>query len=186
MLPPTSRQRFRQPCHHSRGLRRRTYAQILKGAEATEGNVGSKDASGQQWRHNISIWEGRLSELADYCKIHGHCNVPTSYKENAKLGIWVATQRSQYKLHLEGKRSQITPARIQSLVSLGFEWGTHGAIWEARLSELANYRKTHGNCNVPTSYKENAKLSIWVATQRSQYKSHLEGKTAHMTLSRIQ
>jgi hypothetical protein len=31
-------------------------------------------------------WEERLSELADYRKIHGHCNVPRKYSQNAKLG----------------------------------------------------------------------------------------------------
>jgi hypothetical protein len=69
-------------------------------------------------------WPGeeRLSELADYRKIHRHCNVPTRYTENAKLGTWVATQRSQYNLHQEGKRSSMTSSRIQVLESLGFEW----------------------------------------------------------------
>jgi hypothetical protein len=69
----------------------------------------------------VILWEERLSELADYCKLHGHCNVPHRYKENAKLATWVATQRRQYKLHFEGKASHITPFRIQALESLGFE-----------------------------------------------------------------
>jgi hypothetical protein len=66
--------------------------------------------------------EGHLSELADYLKEHGHCNVPKSYSENTKLAVWVANQRAQSRLHREGKESQMTTLRIQELESLGFEF----------------------------------------------------------------
>jgi hypothetical protein len=131
-------------------------------------------------------WEDRLSELADYRKIHGHCNVPTIYSENAKLASWVSSQRSQYRFYVEGKISQITTFRIQKLESLGFEWGVCVA-WEDRLSELADYRKIHGHCNVPRSYSENTKLANWVGNQRIQYRLLLEGKKPFfMTTFRIQ
>jgi hypothetical protein len=68
------------------------------------------------------IWEDRLSELADYRKIHGHCIVPQRYSKIFQLGTWVKTQRYEYRLHLQGKVSYITPSRIQALGSLGFEW----------------------------------------------------------------
>jgi hypothetical protein len=127
-----------------------------------------------------------LSELADYRKIHGHCNVPQNYSENAKLGTWVGTQRTQYKLHLEGKTSHMTNFRIQDLESVGFEWGVLISAWEGRLSELADYRKIHAHCNVPTRCTENAKLGNWVGTQRTQYRFYQEGKPSLMTSSRIQ
>jgi hypothetical protein len=62
-----------------------------------------------------SSWDDRLSELADYRKIHGHCNNPISYSGNSKLARWVETQRRQYTLHLHGKTSPMTPFRIQEL-----------------------------------------------------------------------
>ncbi len=43
-------------------------------------------------------------------------------EQNIKLGNWVTTQRRDHTLHLEGKPSPITLARIQELESLGFEW----------------------------------------------------------------
>jgi hypothetical protein len=111
-----------------------------------------------------------LSELADYRKIHGHCNVPQTqnYSENTKLGYWVGRQRGQYKLHRDGKKSRLTALRIQALKSLGFEWHFRGAAWEDRLSELADFHKIHGHCNVPKTqnYSENAKLGKWVGRQR--------------------
>jgi hypothetical protein len=160
------------------------------------------DGSGNKYSHKLSTskplsnvsrrqgrasaWEARLSELADYRKIHGHCNVPANYSEKSKLGNWVSTQRTQYRLHLEGKTSSMTLSRIQELESLGFEWVIYDTAWENRLSELADYRKIHGHCNVPANYSEKSKLGKWVGTQRTQYRLHLEGKTSSMTLSRIQ
>jgi hypothetical protein len=67
-----------------------------------------------------------LSELADFREVDGHCNIPKSYTENAKLATWVTHQRSQYSLHLKGETSLITPPRIQALERLGFEWGSRG------------------------------------------------------------
>jgi hypothetical protein len=67
-------------------------------------------------------WEVRLSELAEYRKIHGHCNVPQNYSENTKLASWVNNQRYKYKMRAEGKALQITLPRIQALESLGFDW----------------------------------------------------------------
>jgi hypothetical protein len=62
-----------------------------------------------------TTWEDRLSELAEDRKIQGHCNVPHGYSENTKLATWVQTQRSHYRLHVEGKTSSMTDFRIQEL-----------------------------------------------------------------------
>jgi hypothetical protein len=162
-------------------LEGKTSQMILPRIQALE-NLGFE----WEWHYPGTTWGDRLGELAEYRKIHGHCNVPISYKENAKLARWVATQRRQYRLHLEGKISPMTTYRIQALESLDFEWGSRGAAWEVRLSELANYRKIHGRCNVPHDYLENSQLARWVENQRKQYNLHQEGKKSSMTLSRIQ
>jgi hypothetical protein len=166
-------------------------------SEQASGDDGSTNKHSQklstseiQWQSRVSAWKDRLSELADYRKIYGDCNVPKRYSENTKLAIWVATQRKQYKFHLKGMQSPMTLARIQDLDSLGFEWKPSRvydtAAWEARLSELADYRKIQGHCKVPTIYSENTKLSHWVRSQRTQYKLQLDGKPSHMTLPRFQ
>jgi hypothetical protein len=145
------------------------------------------ESLGFEWDCSGATWEDRLSELADYRKIHGHCNVPANYSENTQLANWVKTQRKQYRFHLsEGKKSLLTLSRIQELESLGFEWDCSGATWEDRLSELADYRKIYAHCNIPAIYSENPKLSKWVRRQRYQYRLHLRGKTSQMTLPHIQ
>jgi hypothetical protein len=135
---------------------------------------------------SLSVWEDSLSELADFCKIHGHCNVPQRYSKNTRLAYWVSNQRKQYHLHREGKESLISPTRIQELESLGFDWGIRTAAWEDRLRQLADYHKIHGHCNVPHNYSKTNKLSWWVSSQRTQYRLHQEGKKSLITLSRIQ
>jgi hypothetical protein len=157
-----------------------SYPMNLDSEQTSRDDRSANDHSQKRLTSKYTAWEVRLSELADYRKIHGHCNVPQKYSENTKLGTWVANQRHQ------GKTSQMTLPRIQALESLGFEWGSRGTAWEDRLSELAEYRKVHGHCNVSCRYSENIKLGTWVETQRSQYSLHLKGKTSHMTLPRIQ
>jgi hypothetical protein len=127
---------------------------------------------------SVFTWESRLSELADYRKIHGHCNVPQHYSENIQLGRWVNQQRTNHRLHLEGKKSPLTTFRIQELESLGFEWDIKGAAvaWKDRMSELADYRNIHGHCNVPRNYSENIQLGKWVNQQRFQYRLQKKGR----------
>jgi predicted chitinase len=163
---------------------RQQYRLQLEGKTSpmTLSRIQELESLGFELGSRAASWKDRLRELADYRKIHGHCNVPHNYSENSKLGCWVSTQRTQYKLRAEGKKSQITLPRIQELESLGFEWGVCvRTAWEDRLSELADYRKIHGHC-----YSENTKLATWVATQRTNYRLHLEGKKSQMTLPRIQ
>jgi hypothetical protein len=133
-----------------------------------------------------SSWEVRLSELAEYRALHGNCNVPKGYSENSKLANWVNAQRKTYKLNREGKTSPMTLYRIQQLKSLGFEWGSQGAAWAKHLSELTDYHKIHGHCNVPPNNSENSRLADWVKNQRTDYRLNQEGKTSRMTLYRIQ
>ena len=56
-------------------------------------------------------WMSRYHELTEWKRKHGNCNVPQREK---KLGCWVSTQRTQYKLLLEGRQSQMNQERIVS------------------------------------------------------------------------
>jgi predicted chitinase len=158
----------------------------LDGNDDAATDDDDEDANAVVGDSSCPSWDDRFRELAVYRRINGHCNVPRNYSENTKLVNWVRTQRTKYKVHREGKTSRMTIPRIQALESLDFEWDSHGAAWEDRLSELANYRKIHGHCNVPQNYSENTKLANWVAYQRHQYKLQHGGKTSQMTFPRIQ
>jgi hypothetical protein len=171
------------------GTQRNRYRLYQEGKTSpmTASRIKELESLDFEWDSHSAAWGDRLNELADYREIHGHCNVPNKYSKNTKLGIWVGTQRSQYKLYVEGKRSYLMLSRIQELESLGFEWGSCCiTAWGDRLSELADYRKIYGHCNVPNKHSENSKLGRWVGTQRFHYRLHVEGKRSQMTLSRIQ
>jgi hypothetical protein len=162
------------------------YRRMVGGKESilTPERVRALNGIGFVWNAPRPCWESQLIELADFRKNHGHCNVPYRCSENSKLARWVEMQRAQYRLHLKGEKSSMTLSRIQELKSVGLEW--HGATWEDRLSELADYRKIHGHCDIPGKYSENTKLANWVQNQRQLYKLQQQGKTSSLTLSRIQ
>ena len=48
--------------------------------------------------------------------------VPQRYQANPQLGTWVHTQRRQYKLLSDGKKSSMTQDKISALDALGFIW----------------------------------------------------------------
>jgi hypothetical protein len=169
------------------GSQKTNYRFHLEGKKSpmTLSRIQELEGLGFEWSYSKAAWEDRLSELANYRIIQGHCNVPANYSDNNKLATWVATQRMQYRLHREGKTSHITPFRIKELERLGFDWVICDT-WDGRLSELSDYRKLHGHCNVPRNYSENRKLGKWICNQRSHYGLHVQGKKSSMTLSRIQ
>ena len=59
------------------------------------------------------------------------------------------------------------------------------ASWEERFNDLKDYRKLHGNCNVPQTYQPNKALGNWVNTQRKQYKKFQNGEKSFITKERI-
>ena len=71
-----------------------------------------------------------------------------------RLGSWVNNQRTQYKKFMEGKRSQMTRSRIDILNDIGFIWDPWQYTFDLRLSQLVEYKETHGDCNVPQGYND--------------------------------
>ena len=131
-------------------------------------------------------WEQRFTELEEFKKKHGHCNVPKRWNENPQLGKWVHKQRFEHKCREEGKRSAMSDNRIALLESVGFEWVAavdrkkHDQ-WKLRLDELKDYKRENGHCDVPRKWKENPQLGEWVSRQRRQYRLREEGKKSAMT-----
>jgi Helicase associated domain len=100
-----------------------------KSSTMTEDRVRALEEIGFVWDSQGAAWGERLAELKEFRQEFIHCNVPSNFSENPQLATWVKCQRRQYKLHLEGKPSNMTPQRIGELEGLGFEW------------ELRSYKK---------------------------------------------
>jgi len=60
-------------------------------------------------------WIDRYNELVQFQKDHGHCRVPHGYTKNRKLAWWVMNQRAQFSHLKAGKKTWLTPERIQML-----------------------------------------------------------------------
>mmetsp|Transcript_2870 Transcript_2870/g.6166 ORF Transcript_2870/g.6166 Transcript_2870/m.6166 type:complete len:361 (+) Transcript_2870:1-1083(+) len=70
-------------------------------------------------------WIDRYNELVQFQKDHGHCRVPHGYTKNRKLAWWVMNQRAQFSHLKAGKKTWLTPERIQMLDDIGFVWYPH-------------------------------------------------------------
>lgn len=148
----------------------------------------SSDGSGVMLKfraYQAENWSEKFDELIEFRKKYGHCLVPNSFHDNPTLAQWVKRQRYQYKLKQEGKRSTVSDERVAALEDIGFVWDSHKVVWDERLNELLEYKRTKGNCNVPSRYSENRQLAVWVKRQRRQYKFYCGSKPSSMTQGRI-
>ena len=78
--------------------------------------------SGFPFTAEAAKWEEKFAELRAYKECHDDCSVPNRWAENPPLGGWVNTQRTQKRKFDQGEPSQITQARIEKLVGIGFVW----------------------------------------------------------------
>jgi hypothetical protein len=72
----------------------------------------------------------------------------------------------------QGKKSQLTPYRLQLLNQVGLDFrptGRDAVKFETRLKQLEDYRSEHGHCNVPQFYKPVPGLGEWVLYIRRKY-----------------
>jgi hypothetical protein len=89
--------------------------------------IRSRDSLGESWNQ-------RLHELHQFKHLYGHCLVPSRYDANPELGIWVGTQRTQYRLYMRSKETGVPVStsmnddRIRELEDLGFVWALRGSL----------------------------------------------------------
>ena len=117
---------FKENLPLARWVKRQRYQYKLmqegKPSTMTQERVRALEDIGFVWDSQGAAWGERLDELKEFRKVYMHCNVPSNYSENPQLATWVKCQRRQYKLHSEGKPSNMTQQRILELESIGFEW----------------------------------------------------------------
>ena len=114
-------------------------------------------------------WDELYQKLLRYKAEHGHCVIPQNYPEDLALARWVRRQRYQYKRKVHNKTSSMSDRRQRLLEDVGFVWEPQADSWEVRLQELQEYKRRHGDCNVPSRFPRNQKLASWVKRQRRQY-----------------
>ena len=175
---------------------RKNYKRMLEGSKSymTEERVEKLENIGFEWTINKYVqkytWDERLGQLKRYKAQNGHCNVSMRDDRNKGLGIWVGTQRTEYKHMLEGSKSALTEERVEKLENIGFEWTIKGYVqkctWDERLQQLKKFKAQYGHCNVPADYESNKSLGQWVSNQRQKYKLLLQGSKSALTEERVE
>jgi hypothetical protein len=137
--------------------------------------------SGPMERKAPSSWSNWMSQLAEYRKRHGDCDVPLKYPANPCLGTFVNRQRTEYRKMLAKKPSSMTNEKIEELNKLGFTWDVREShtSWEERFEELKAYKRENGHANVPKVYSKNPSLGYWVSCALYRHLFHC----SHVTQS---
>jgi superfamily II DNA or RNA helicase len=141
--------------------------------------ISRLNALGFEWDPITSQWDDMFETLALYKENHGHCNVPSHWPENKKLGAWCSSQRTMKK------RGSLSKECIERLDALAFEWNMRAYRWEEMFLALCSYKETHGNCIVPRHWPENKKLASWCRTQRKEKKNGVLSEDRTRRLSEI-
>eukprot|EP00934_Nitzschia_sp_Nitz4_P001452 Nitzschia sp. Nitz4//scaffold30_size153850//140426//142228//NITZ4_002800-RA/size153850-augustus-gene-0.77-mRNA-1//-1//CDS//3329547330//1452//frame0 len=176
-----------------------------KKCSLTAERIAQLEEIGFRWttertRQQNEEWMARYRQLQDFKKEHGHCLVPHGYRKDPSFAEWIHRQRTSYNFMLKdtlGSSSNKSPAsaasksnglleyRFEQLKQLGFNFTVHSDKWMDHLENLKEYKKRHGDCQVPTHYTENPRLGRWVHTQRHQRRLMNKGKKASITQERI-
>jgi hypothetical protein len=106
---------------------RRQFTLLMQGypSALTSERIQKLEIVGFTWSirpEPVKTWNRKFHELKVYKNTFGNCMVPQRYQANPQLGTWVHTQRRQYKLMIEGKKSSMTREKAQALDSIGFFW----------------------------------------------------------------
>lgn len=120
-------------------------------------------------------WEGRLQQLRDFKRAHGHTRVRRNNVDPPGLGNWVSKQRQMYKRYQTGLRPcSLNEERIAKLEDLEFCWdGRKEAeeesnsmqitTWWNSLDEFRALRPTDkGKAEIPMA----SSLGKWLRQQR--------------------
>ena len=94
----------------------------------TDERIQLLERIGITWDSQGTLWNDRYNELKHYKMVTGHCNVPSKYPTNPQLSTWVKCQRRQYKLYKDGRPSNMTVERINSLLHLNFVFEPRSAV----------------------------------------------------------
>jgi hypothetical protein len=126
-----------------------------------------------RWQsRDVGTWEDRFAEVVAFKAGHGHCEIPTVFRQNPKLGRFVNAMRTQKN------RGSLSVDRIAKLDAIGFAWASTrrtvvrlgeqmvSKVWRSRYDELMAYKDSHGDCDVPAKWKQNQALANWVSRQR--------------------
>jgi len=167
--------------------------------------INALEQLGVRWTPRNDKWMINYDKLKKFKEEHGTTVVPTKAHRDKNFAHWVATQRYDYKLLKEGKRTHLTSERLGLLQEIGFVFNVFDQKWDEMFSALVEFRNLHGHVNVVEHGKRerggsgretinntiaaNMSLVKWVERQRMEYQLFVNGqsncKKCRLTKERI-
>ena len=166
-----------------------------------------KPRSSQEASAEATHWRQKHHLLYQFRVKFGHCRVPPGYgvgTEYEGLFEWVMDQLYQHQRMLQGEITTMTPTRARVLSDIGFVFNQEShessqvasasnqspnrkvpSSWPNWISQLADYKRKHGNCDVPLKYPDNPSLGTFVNRQRTEYRKMLANKPSSMTEEKV-
>ena len=137
----------------------------------------AKDLFEQLEDRLMNNWDGMYKKLVEYKEEFGDCNIPRKNKKNSPLNDWVRHQRIKYN------NNKLTKNQIILLDKIDFVWNSYDAQWENQYNKLIAFYEENRNSNVPTCFKQDKSLAMWVRTQR---KAYINGLISNDKISRLE
>ncbi|MFI3165989.1 MAG: helicase associated domain-containing protein, partial [Bacillota bacterium] len=126
---------------------------------------------GMQWTSvNERAWQSFYAEAEKYFAENGNLIVHLRYvnEHGIKLGVWVQTQRMNYK------KNTLSKNQIAQLNQIGMSWHQFQNKWNTGYEYAKAYYAENDNINVPLDYisDDGYKLGVWILSQRNKYKAN--------------
>ncbi|MEO9258037.1 MAG: Helicase associated domain protein [Crocinitomicaceae bacterium] len=138
----------------------------------TQSQIDKLNNLGFEWKgeqrrettDKFEIWMQSYRKLQIYFTENGNTDVLARYEKDKSLGTWVVAQRSRYD------KGNLSDEQIELLENLKINWDPQNTYPEL-IESLINYKKIHGNINVPQGRYEDRKVAAKCARARSIYKN---------------
>ena len=112
-------------------------------------------------------WDKKFKELVEFKNKFGHTLVSKHIGDYCELGSWLDGQRKVFK------KGTMKKERVELFNSIGVSFEDSlilNAKWEAKYSELVEYKNKFGTANVPSKDKKYSQLANFCKTQRVRYR----------------
>lgn len=126
---------------------------------------------------NERVWDLMYARLVDFHGCHGHTRVPQGFRDDPKLGHWVANQRQK------ASSGRMPAHRRERLEQLGFFDACAKRTWLSMFDVLSAFAREHGHTRVPYSCDQPPGFGRWVARQRTNMRC---GKLSADAMEKLQ
>lgn len=121
------------------------------------------------WNKYEEQWNKAYEEAEKFYNENGHLIIPVkgTLSNGINLGIWISTQRCEYK------QSKLSSIKINKLNQIGMCWSTYDYHWKEKYYLLCDYYKVFGHINLKCNEQYcGVKLGMWLSTQRQAYRGN--------------